>query len=499
MNAPSGSSYAAQPSEDEGTLSKASTGSFGLTTHRMPVRPLVEAIQGSAFLGQLRGPIRLRTLTTLRWLAVAGQTAAILTVHFGFGFEVPLGLCLTIIAASAWLNIFTILRFSPQRFLSDRESGLYIAFDIAQLCALLFCTGGLQNPFAVLILAPVTIAASVLPLRPACVVGVLALVGLGILAVFHLPLPWTVYGAFSSPKIYLIGVWTALSFSVVFFAIYAHRIAVEAARMRSALTATQMVLSREERLSALGGLAAAAAHELGTPLATIQVTAQEMAEELAGPAAAFDQQTLREDSELLISQARRCRDILGRLSSRGDEGDAMHDRIRLDHALKEAAGPFLDPKNSTDPAIEIVVMARNENGEATDPPELLRRPEIIYGLRNIIENAAGFAMSKVEISGTHGDGQIAVTVKDNGPGFSPDILARLGEPYINPKAANQRTRRHNGLGLGFFIAKTLLEHTGGTVVFGNRDTERSGTTRGAQVRVQWPEENLLFPDPKRQA
>ncbi|MEL6380668.1 MAG: ATP-binding protein, partial [Pseudomonadota bacterium] len=141
----------------------------------------------------------------------------------------------------------------------------------------------------------------------------------------------------------------------------------------------------------------------------------------------------------------------------------------------------------------------NENGEATDPPELLRRPEIIYGLRNIIENAAGFAMSKVEISGTHGDGQIAVTVKDNGPGFSPDILARLGEPYINPKAANQRTRRHNGLGLGFFIAKTLLEHTGGTVVFGNRDTERSGTTRGAQVRVQWPEENLLFPDPKRQA
>ncbi|MEM1193512.1 MAG: ActS/PrrB/RegB family redox-sensitive histidine kinase [Pseudomonadota bacterium] len=462
----------------------------------IPVRPLVEAIQGPAFLGQLRGPIRLRTLTTLRWLAVVGQTAAILTVHFGFGFEVPLGLCLTIIAASAWLNIFTILRFSPQRFLSDRESGLYIAFDIGQLCALLFCTGGLQNPFSVLILAPVTIAASVLPLRPAGIVGVLALIGLGILAVFHMPLPWTVYGAFSIPKIYVIGVWTALSFSVVFFAIYAHRIAVEAARMRSALTATQMVLSREERLSALGGLAAAAAHELGTPLATIQVTAQEMAEDLDGPPTALDPEALREDSRLLISQARRCRDILGRLSSRGDEGDAMHDRIRLDHALKEAAGPFLEALGEG-PTIDIIVSAADEAGAHREPPDLLRRPEIIYGLRNIIENAVGFAISHVQVSGTHKDGLITVTVDDDGPGFSADILARLGEPYINPKAAPLRTRKHTGLGLGFFIAKTLLEHTGGTVVFGNRDTERSGTTRGAQVRVQWPDDNLLFPDPKR--
>ena len=462
----------------------------------LPRQGMADPAQGPHLLGQLRGPIRLRTLTTLRWLAVLGQITAVLTVHFGFGFEVPLGLCLTTMAASVWLNIFTMLRFSPQRFLSDLETAFYIAFDILQLCALLFATGGLQNPFSVLILAPVTIAASVLPMRLTVFVGGLALGGLGLLTLGHMPLPWTIYGAFSIPKTYVIGVWTALSFSVVFFAVYAHRIAMEAARMRSALTATQMILSREERLSALGGLAAAAAHELGTPLATIQITAQEMAEELEAAmdkadGAAEDISLLRDDAHLLISQARRCRDILGRLSRRGDEGDVMHDRIRLDDVLKEAAGPFLDTFDG--PQIIRTTRATDHAGEVCEPPALLRRPEVIYGLRNFIENAAAFANTSVHLEALSTPDFIQITVRDDGPGFTADVLARLGEPYINPKPAPLRNRGKSGMGLGFFIAKTLLEHTGGTVVFDNINAAQSTGPQGAEVCVEWPLGALIAP------
>jgi len=247
----------------------------------------------------LRGPVRLRTLTTLRWLAVAGQTAAIFFVHFGFGFPTPLGLCLAAIAASAWLNLFVTLRFSPQRFLSDREATGYIAFDIAQLCVLLFLTGGLLNPFSILIIAPATIAASVLPVRLIALVGAVAIAGISLLALTHLPLPWRVGETISLPSVYKAGVWAALTFSVLFFSAYARRISAETSEMKSALAATQLVLAREERLAALGGLAAAAAHELGTPLATMQLTAKEMARELE------DHDLLSDDANLLVSQAER--------------------------------------------------------------------------------------------------------------------------------------------------------------------------------------------------
>ena len=206
-----------------------------------------------AALNALRGPVRLRTLTGLRWLAVGGQTLAIVIVHFGLGYPAPLGLCLGAIAASAWLNLFTMLRYSPQRFLSDREAAGYIAFDIVQLCALLFFTGGLQNPFSALIIAPVTIAASLLPLRHTVMIAALAIAGVSLLALYHMPMPWAPGETLELSPIYKAGVWTALSFTIAFFAAYAHRIAAESAQMRSALAATQLVLAREERLAALTG------------------------------------------------------------------------------------------------------------------------------------------------------------------------------------------------------------------------------------------------------
>ncbi len=443
--------------------------------------------------GRVRGPIRIRTLTTLRWLAVIGQTLAILIVHFGLGFELSLGLCLATIAASAWLNLFVILQFSPQRFLTEEASAFFIGFDILQLCVLLFLTGGLQNPFAIVVLAPVTIAAGVLPMRQTTGLCVMTLVALAIIAVFHFPLPWNQPGGVQIPRVYLIGVWAALSFSVIFFSSYAYRIAKESAQMRNALTATQMVIAREERLSAIGGLAAAAAHELGTPLATIQVTAQEMSETIAdlqpGEDSADDHQILMEDAALLIGQARRCRDILGRLSERGDAGDLMHDRIRLDSLLREAAGPFLNQNDAVD--IDFHVDCQ---GNETPIPSIPRRPEMIYGLRNFIENAVAYARSRVYCEARWDEDGLVVSITDDGPGFSPEALARLGEPYVNRNRGvnpNRDRRRNGGMGLGFFIAKTLLERTGATIYF-NNEMGRDGRSEGAFVSASWPISAVSF-------
>lgn len=416
------------------------------------------------------GPVRLRTLTTLRWLAVAGQTAAICVVHFALGFPAPLGLCLGVIAASAWLNLFVSLRFSPQRVLTDREAAGYIGFDIIQLCGLLALTGGLQNPFAALILAPVTIAASVLPMRLTIAIGALALAGISLIGPFSLPLPWRPGQTIAMPPIYVAGVWAALSFSVAFFAAYAHRIAAESSQMRSALAASQAVLAREERLAALGGLAAAAAHELGTPLATIQVAATEMANELKGKG------PLEEDARLLVAQARRCREILSRLSSRGEEGDAMLDRLGVDALMREAADPYVE--SARGPAIIFEMI-----GDGA-PPALRRRPEIIYGLRNIIENAIGFARSKVLVAAKWTEDSLTITVHDDGPGFSPEIMTRLGEPYVSQRARSASPAgRKSGLGLGFFIAKTLLERSGARIDFDNRPWRDA--PNGAWVSIAW--------------
>jgi two-component system sensor histidine kinase RegB len=235
------------------------------------------------------------------------------------------------------------------------------------------------------------------------------------------------------------------------------------------------VLAREERLTALGGLAAAAAHELGTPLATIQLAASEMANELKGKGA------LEDDAKLLVAQARRCREILSRLSQRGDEGDAMIDRIALDGLVREAAEPFLDRK---EPAVIFEML-----GEGA-PPMLRRRAEIVYGLRNFVENAVGFARSKVLVAANWSDVSVTVSIHDDGPGFSPEILGRLGEPYLSPRRLHRAEGRKGGLGLGFFIAKTLLERTGAKVAFDNLPWQDGSGAAGAFVSAAWPRKVL---------
>ncbi|MGP1273804.1 MAG: ActS/PrrB/RegB family redox-sensitive histidine kinase [Caulobacterales bacterium] len=412
------------------------------------------------------GRVRLRTLIVLRWLAVAGQTITVLGVHFVLGFDLPLAFCLMAITASAALNLAIAFSQSVQRFASEGESFAQLAYDVLQVIVLVALTGGTANPFAFVIAAPVLIGVAALPVRWWMTLVALTIAGSLAMSVWPMPLPWNDWaGPISLPPLYQAGLWLALVITIAFTAVYAWRVGSEARRMGAALAATQSVLAREQRLSALGALSAAAAHELGTPLATIQLTAKEMARALTDP-------ELQEDAALLVSQAERCRDILKRLSQAPSDTDQMHDRIAVADLLDEAAAPLKGL------GADIAITVTGE-GPA---PVLRRSPELIYALGNFVENAIDFARASVNLEAGWTAETLTVSVLDDGPGFPLDILAKLGEPYIT-------TRRHEpgpgGLGLGVFIATTLVERLGGKVEFENRPGRS-----GALVRMTLPRKRL---------
>ena len=415
--------------------------------------------------------VRLMTLVLLRWLALGGQAIAIFTVHFGFGYPVPLKYCVPLIAVSALLNVFVSLRSPSTRRLTTRATGAYLAFDLIQLSLLLAVTGGLENPFAILLVAPVAIAAATLPARGMFGIVALALAVSTLLGFQHLPLPWNPDDPFRLRVQYVWGIWFAVVLAIGFTAVYVHRIASETRHMAEALATTQGILTREHRLAALGGLAAAAAHELGTPLATISLVAKELKREVSSDS------PIAEDIELISSQAQRCREILGKLSMRPEEGDEHAARTPLRALLNEAIEPHRD--------FGIAVEVRLETTGAD--PIVERKPELRHGLGNIIENAVDFARNRVIINVQWNEREILLRIVDDGPGFSLAVIDRLGEPYVTTRPTDTNLRANGdddipqGMGLGFFIAKTLIERIGGLVRF-----ENLGGAGGAMVEVRWP-------------
>lgn len=430
-------------------------------------------------IGQQQAPIRLRTLVRLRWLAVIGQTGTVLLVSFMLQYQLPLGACLAVIALSAWLNVFLAFRWRAGQILSTRAAGLLLAYDVVQLAGLLYLTGGLQNPFAFLFLVPVTVSATALTLRWTLSLGVMAFAFSTLLAFFHLPLPWRAGAEFSLPATYVGGMWIAIVCGTGFSAVYARRMAEEAQMMSAALNATEMVLAREQRLSALDGLAAAAAHELGTPLATIALVAKELKREFpsANPHA--------EDIDLLISQAARCREILAKLSNREQSEDKIYGQVKISSLLEDLVAPL----RGSD--VEIKVTCETDGAE-TSEPVLLRNPGLSYGLSNILENAIDFAASWVEVKARWTASSITLHVVDDGPGFDSFIFDRLGDPFVTTRPGydnavdSQGARGHEGMGLGLFIAKTLLERSGAAVTLSNRKPP----DQGADVKLQWPRHSI---------
>jgi two-component system, sensor histidine kinase RegB len=423
------------------------------------------------------GFLRLQTLVRLRWLAVLGQTIAVLFVYYGLGFNLPLGLCLGLIALSAWVNIYISIRWRKAVRLSAEPAALFLIYDTAQLAGLIYLTGGLQNPFAFLFLVPVTVAAASLPLIWTLLVCFLSLVAVTLVTFLHMPLPWADTGRPELPLTYIAGMWVALVSGTVFSTIYARRIAEESRQMSMALAATELVLAREQRLSALDGLAAAAAHELGTPLATIALVAKELRREFTASS------PHSEDLDLLVSQAARCREIMSRLADRdGALPDAIMSREKLTVMIENLVAPL----RGSD--AEVLVDMRGEDDSVE--PVILRNPAISYGLGNILENAIDFATSKVTVSGTWSENSVTVEVRDDGPGIDQSILDRLGDPFVTTRpgystseaSEGSDSMAHEGMGLGVFIAQTLLQRSGAKVIL----TNQKQPDRGAVATIVWP-------------
>lgn len=421
--------------------------------------------------------LRLQTIVRLRWLGVLGQLAAIAVVALVLDFRLPVGWCLFLTACSAWLNVFLAVRFPARHRLSARLATVLLAYDIVQLAALLYFTGGVQNPFTMLLVVPVTVSAATLPPRHTIVLALLATVAAVVLTVSYYPLPWYTSQPLEHPFLYDLGIVTAVISTMLFMALYARRLTRESKLMSAALTATELVLAREQKLHALDGLAAAAAHELGTPLSTIVLVTKEMQAGLPRDSA------LAEDVELLRQQALRCREILQKLTKHPTEQDPLHGTISLQEMLEEAAAPYM---NDGKPIHIFVHPASGTVGTLQDQPLAARRPGVLYGLGNLIENAVDFSQGRVDLTGEWNDTAVSVTLTDDGPGFAPEIIDSLGEPYVTSRPAGTRksASKAGGLGLGFFIAKTLLERSGARVTLENKQAPQSG----AIVRLVWPRE-----------
>lgn len=412
--------------------------------------------------------LRVDTIVRLRWLAIAGQAAGVLFVEFALGFPTPLASAGAVILFATALNVALSTGFPRSTRLSGPVSALVLAFDVLQLSALLYLTGGLENPFSFLFLAPVMVSAAALPPRLTVTLGLFAVACASVLAVWHRPLPWFPGQALVVPGVYVAGVWVSILLGLAFIGVYAWRAAEEARQLSDALAATELALAREQHLHAVDGLAAAAAHQLGTPLSTIALVARELERQATGD------HPFREDIALLRSEAARCRDILGKITSLGGEETGPHGTLSIGHLLEELAAAH----RVIGATIDIVT-------DGTDPqPVLARNPGILHGLDNIIENAADFADDLVVISARWDAARLTVTVSDDGPGFPSDLLERIGEPYVSRRALPSETREGGGLGLGLFIARTLLERSGAQVRWGNRP----GRT-GAEVTVTWPRAN----------
>ena len=422
--------------------------------------------------------MRLRTLVTVRWFAISGQILALIIGQQLYGLQLALWPCATAIGLSVITNLLAAIIFPDNRRLSESETVLTLLFDTLQLSLLLAFTGGLNNPFALLILAPVTIAATVLPTRSTLLLGSCAVAMITVVGLIHIPLRTADNSLLEMPMVFVFGFWVAIVTGIIFISIYTRRVTTEMTTMSEALLATQMALAREQKLTDLGGVVAATAHELGTPLATIKLVSAELMEELK------ESEDLHADAQLIREQAERCGDILRSMGRAGK--DDLHLRVTPWSALvREAAEPHLDRGKK-------VTFTFDKNLEF-DPkqPRTFRKPEVIHGLRNLIQNAVDFARSQVCVDISWNETELFVKISDDGRGFAPQIINRIGDPFVRRrKQASKNGARpgYDGMGLGLFIAKTLLERSGAELEFLNGS--RDDTLRGAVVHSAWPRHKL---------
>lgn len=431
--------------------------------------------------------VRLRTLVMLRWLAVCGQIITVTIAQLWLGLQLELGLLYLAIGASIIANTVAMFVYPQSKRLAENEALLTLIFDVAQLAFLLYLTGGLNNPFALLILAPVTVSATTLRLGSTLILALTAITLISLVAFFHIPLRMEQGFILRKPDILIFGNWLAIVIGIGFVGGYAYRVSRETKSMSEALLAAQMALSREQKLTDLGGVVAAAAHELGTPLATIKLVSSELEDELSERADLAD---LRDDTRLIREQADRCRDILRSMGRAGK--DDLHMRYGpLEAVVHEAS----EPHENRGKAVQFEVMP--PPGIDRKQPSIRRYPELIHGLRNLVQNAVDFADARVKVEIGWTDDIIRIRIIDDGPGFPPHMLGRIGDPFMRKRKVPPQKDRpgYEGMGLGLFIAKTLLERTGARLTFANGAAlAGKGQKLGAVVEVVWSMDDITQPD-----
>jgi len=429
--------------------------------------------------------MRLQTLILLRWGAITGQLVAITVASRIYGIQFSLGACFLVVGAAIIANLVSIFVYPANKRLTQTEAVMTLLFDTAQLALLLALTGGLHNPFALLILAPATIGATALQTRATVFLAAATIAMVTLFGYANLPLRMADGSEIRVPPLVEFGHWLAIVIGVLFFGIYARRVSSEIHTMGDALLATQMALAREQKLTDLGGVVAAAAHELGTPLATIKLVSAELIDELE------DRPDLREDAELIRGQADRCRDILRSMGRSGKSDRLMHSAPIL-QVLRDAA----EPHAARGKALHFDA-APGPGGDDRQPA-ILRQSEVMHGLRNLVQNAVDFASANVWIDVEWTPSRIAIRIVDDGPGYPPQLFGRLGDPFTRRRRSDEdRARRpeYEGMGLGLFIAKTLLERTGAQLTFANAaDPFLTADERpqrcGAIVEVTWPRDRI---------
>jgi len=408
------------------------------------------------------------TFTILRYIAIFGQFAAVNIVFFYLDLKFPIKESYTIIFVGLLTNFFLQFKIKVNQ-LKDTYASLFLLYDLFQLSALLYLTGGILNPFIILLIIPTIVSSTFLSMGTTIILGVITSFLLFLLTYthLHLPLPGVDSEIFEVPNFYKQGILIAILIGLIFLSYFGIRFAGETKKRSGALNKLQEVISKEYELESLGGQAAAAAHSLGTPLATITVVAKELKKEIG------DDKEYSKDIDLLISQTKRCSDILKQISKKQIEEDVFLSSIKFEDLLEEIVNSF---KETSSKKIEL------SSQDDKNKINIERSPEIIYGLRNFIGNAIKFSKSKVKIYLKSNDKEVTVNVTDDGPGFPDDIFNYLGEPYI--KSKSKETSANAGLGLGTFLGKTLLEKQGAKLSFKNNQN-------GAEVKIDFVLSKLI--------
>jgi len=408
------------------------------------------------------------TLLILRWIALSGQFFAIVLVKFIFNFKLELLLCLLIIAIGVLSNFYLKFKIKEKQ-LDNYTSTIFLFYDLLQLAILLYLTGGITNPFTILLIIPAIVSSTFLTLRSTINLSIITILALVIITIDHYPLPHTGDLHFHVPNYYLYAIPTAVIVGLVFLTYFGARFGSESRKRTEALNKLELILAKEHELESIGERAAAAAHSLGTPLSTIAVITKELQKEIG------DNPKYSKDINLLLSETRRCSEILKNISQDKLEEDNFLSNVKINDLLNGIVGSF---REISEKRLSLIV----ENNELN--PKVQRTLEITYGLRNFIGNAVKYSNSFVDIILKSNEKITEIKICDDGPGFSEDIFNVLGEPYI--RSENKIINSKSGLGLGTFIGKTLLERMKATVKF-----SRYSKTKGAMVIVKWSTKDLL--------